>query len=629
MSRHRNLRNIDLDEERHDFDDYGHSYEDNYSISPSAEEFIYQRNQPRKDTKLHDFIEEEASSAHNTYDDDDHDQPIEMKIPPAQHHDEPLSRPESRDDADAKNGAARAFSPPSRVVKIGGSKVTTGFRPNQSSPMLSNLVVDRLKISDPNATLVSNATSSSRNQSPLKHVPSAAKLGQLVSTPRLKARPLNVKPVLNLVVVGHVDAGKSTLMGHFLYLMGQVNQKTMHKYKQDSQKIGKGSFAFAWVLDEGTEERARGVTIDVARARFVTQQFDVVLLDAPGHRDFIPNMISGAAQADAAILVVNATTGEFETGFDLGGQTREHTMLIRSLGVTQLIVAVNKLDTVDWSRQRFDDIVNKMRNFLKQTGYSKPEFVPCCGLTGVNLTRRNTTEQPCPLLYDWYKGPCLLEAIDNFAPPEQNVDSPLRFTISDIFRGVSSTTPLISGKVETGSIQYNDKVVIMPSSQAAIVKSVQTDESIDAAVAYAGDQCILALTSTDLANVSVGDVLCHPESPISVAQRFEARLVFFNMNRPVLSGSPVVIHCNSNHRSGFISKLVSQINSKTGEVIKLKPRCLSKHSSGLVEISTEKALCLELYSQNKILGRVTLRSEGVTIAAGVVTKLVKQTERSD
>jgi elongation factor 1 alpha-like protein len=217
------------------------------------------------------------------------------------------------------------------------------------------------------------------------------------------------KAQINLVVVGHVDAGKSTLMGHLLYLLGNVSKRVMHKNEVESQKVGKASFAYAWVLDETGEERTRGITMDVGQQEFETEHRRVMLLDAPGHRDFIPNMITGAAQADVSVLVVNAATGEFEAGFESGGQTREHAMLVRSLGVKQMAVAVNKMDTVDWSAERFADIVSKLKLFLKQAGFRELDvsYVPCSGLTAENLVKPSTV----PELTSWYGGPTLLATI--------------------------------------------------------------------------------------------------------------------------------------------------------------------------------------------------------------------------
>jgi len=235
----------------------------------------------------------------------------------------------------------------------------------------------------------------------------------------------DAKEAINLIVIGHVDSGKSTLMGHLLFQLGQVSQKIMHKYEQESRKLGKQSFMYAWLLDETEEERERGITMDVGQNRFETDHRVVTLLDAPGHKDFIPNMISGAYQADVAVLVVNATTGEFEAGFESGGQTREHALLVRSLGVSQLCIAVNKLDTVDWSHERFNNIRDKLKVFLtKQAGFRESDlnFIPCSGLTGENLTKVSSSQT----LKSWYQGPTLVEVVDTMKTPVRDIDKPFR-----------------------------------------------------------------------------------------------------------------------------------------------------------------------------------------------------------
>lgn len=212
-----------------------------------------------------------------------------------------------------------------------------------------------------------------------------------------------------MIIIGHVDAGKSTLMGHLLCAMGEINQRIMHKNEVESRKIGKQSFAYAWVLDETGEERERGITMDIGKSVFETKTKKVTLLDAPGHRDFIPNMITGAVQADVALMVVDATRGEFETGFDLGGQTREHALLARALGIGQIAVVINKLDNVKWVKSRFDEIRTSLSVFLKQVGFRDKDvsYIPCSGLTGQNLIGKPTEN----LLTQWYDGPCLLDVI--------------------------------------------------------------------------------------------------------------------------------------------------------------------------------------------------------------------------
>lgn len=186
----------------------------------------------------------------------------------------------------------------------------------------------------------------------------------------------NLKPVVNLVVCGHVDAGKSTLMGHLLYLKGLIDTKTMRKYEKESREIGKSSFKFAWVLDSNEAERSRGVTVDVAVRHFETSKRLVTLLDAPGHRDFVPNMISGASQADFGILVVDSSIGEFERGFAADGQSKEHGVLLKSCGIPKIILAVNKMDSLDWNHERYNEVLLQVFNFLKTLGYKESDVIP-------------------------------------------------------------------------------------------------------------------------------------------------------------------------------------------------------------------------------------------------------------
>ncbi|BFZ17061.1 hypothetical protein BsWGS_20100 [Bradybaena similaris] len=429
------------------------------------------------------------------------------------------------------------------------------------------------------------------------------------------------KELLNLVVIGHVDAGKSTLMGHVLYQLGTVNKKTMHKYEQESKKLGKSSFAYAWVLDETDEERARGVTMDVAQTRFETEKKIVTLLDAPGHKDFIPNMITGASQADVAVLVINATKGEFETGFDAGGQTREHALLARSLGVGQVIVAVNKMDTVDWAEERYQLIVKKIGQFLtKQAGFKESDifFIPCSGLSGENLTRPPTD----PNMTSWYKnGVTLVQQIDNLRPPTRPIDKPFRLNVSDVFKGVG-TGFNVAGRVGSGYVQPGDKVFILPAGVAANIRNVFIDDQ-QVALAFAGDHVNLTLSGVDMANVNIGSCLCDPASPAKSATRIRAKIAIFNIDIPITKGFPVVFHYQAINEPAVIKRLLSQLNRATGEVIKKKPRCLVKNTSAIVEIELERSMCLELYTEFKDLGRFMLRSGGHTIAAGLVEELLQ------
>ncbi|XP_032825109.2 HBS1-like protein isoform X2 [Petromyzon marinus] len=425
------------------------------------------------------------------------------------------------------------------------------------------------------------------------------------------------KQLINLVVIGHVDAGKSTLMGHLLYLLGNVNKRAMHKYEQESKKAGKASFAYAWVLDETGEERERGVTMDVGLTKFESKTKLVTLMDAPGHKDFIPNMITGAAQADVALLVVDSITGEFEAGFEAGGQTREHALLVRSLGVTQLAVAINKMDMLNWSKERFEEITSKLGQFLKQAGFKESDvtYIPTSGLSGENLAMRSKDEK----LTSWYSGPCLLDCIDSFRPPQRPVDKPCRLCVSDVFKDVGAGFS-VAGKVEAGYVQTGDRLVVMPANEMCTVKGITLhDEPMDWAAA--GDHVTLNVTGMDMIKVGVGSVVCDPKEPIRASTRVRARILIFNIDLPITRGFPVLLHYQTVSEPAVIKKLISVLHKSTGEVVKTKPRCLQKGQNAMVELQMQRPVCLERYKDFRELGRFMLRYSGSTIAAGVVTEI--------
>ncbi|KAG9302906.1 hypothetical protein G9A89_022322 [Geosiphon pyriformis] len=468
-----------------------------------------------------------------------------------------------------------------------------------------------------------NPTSSS---STLKNSP---KISQVKPPPKLskridvlaeyKKRSLD-KESMNLVVIGHVDAGKSTLMGHLLYLLGEVNEKTIKKYERDSQKIGKSSFAYAWVLDETGEERNRGITMDIAITNFETEHRRFTLLDAPGHRDFIPNMISGAAQADVAILVVDATTGEFEAGFEANGQTKEHALLVRSLGVQQLVVAINKLDVVKWSKERFQEIETKLNGFLTQVGFKRDKvaFIPCSGMTGENLLIRSTTN------LTWYTGPTMIQQIDVFEPPPRLLERPFRLAITDFFKGGigNSGGVSVAGRIEAGTIQIGEQMMVVPGGEYGIVKAIEvSDES--AKWAAAGDYTLMTLTGLDIMQLSTGAILCSPFHPVPVTSHFLAQIVVFDVKVPITRGLPVILHHQSLDEPASVIKLVAVMDKSTGEIIKKNPRHLSKSTTATVEIKlTNRPIPLETFKENKESGRVTLRRGGDTVAAGVVIDIL-------
>jgi len=446
----------------------------------------------------------------------------------------------------------------------------------------------------------------------------------LNETPKVKSKHLDVlnefekshsKPSANFVVIGHVDAGKSTLMGRLLHDLKVVDQRTIEKYRKEAENIGKSSFALAWVMDQGTEERERGVTIDTANHQFSTANTTFTILDAPGHRDFIPNMIAGASQADFAVLVIDASTGNFESG--LKGQTKEHTLLVRSMGVQRLIVAVNKLDTLSWSQSRFDEISQQTSAFLTAAGFlaKNISFVPCSGLTGDNIVNSSTV----PSL-KWYTGPPLLSLLESSEPISRALSKPisralskpLRITIDDVFRGTTQSPLSISGRIDAGSVQVADTILILPASQTATIKSLDRgdgDGPIDWAVA--GQNVVLHLSDIEAKFLRPGDIICAPTAPIPCIKSFTVKLLAFEHVLPM----HIELHKGRLHVSGRIVRLVAVLDKSTGEKGKGKgkrPKLIRPGEVARVEVEVDEAVPLEGGR------RVVLRAEGATVGAGLV-----------
>ncbi|XP_024946830.1 HBS1-like protein isoform X2 [Cephus cinctus] len=699
MSRHRDVRSMNYSDEYDGYDDvYGHSVEDDYCVSPSAEQFMFDRNKRQniasyfteedivegnedmdntttlvppgtsfthKSTELSNLDAAKLSSCieaiRNVIGDTVSDSTLIEKILQSNFNTEAaldaILKESSPKDTTGNKTASKAapfqtgVSPAVRVVPAATRSIVKGF--DLSGSDNSDLVHSRISSSSRSQSPSSGQNSpdikrkddqnqkdkrtlivsSSKSNTPSRCQSPASGRATPESESKCREKSLSIenkidamtayrkkrgdaKEQLHLVVVGHVDAGKSTLLGRLLCDLDQVPARLIHKYQQESKKIGKQSFAYAWVLDETGEERERGITMDVGHSKFETATKSVTILDAPGHKDFIPNMITGATQADVALLVVDATRGEFETGFDSGGQTREHALLLRSLGITQLAVVVNKLDTVGWSKERFNEIVEKMNIFLKQAGFRDAvPFVPCSGLSGENLVMEPKEEG----LSSWYTGPTLVSVIDSFKCPERPINKPFRFSVNDIFKGTGSGF-CVSGHVETGMVSVSDKVLVLPYNEVALVRGLQIDD-ISITSAFAGDHVALTLSGIEQQSVAVGDILCTPQYPVRTTTRFEAHIVLFAVATPITKGLPVVMHQQSLVEPAVIVRLIAQLHRGTGEIIKKKPRCLPKNSSAIVEIRTQRPIGMELYKDVKQLGRVMLRVAGTTVAAGLVTKI--------
>ncbi|KAK9455295.1 hypothetical protein V1511DRAFT_469651 [Dipodascopsis uninucleata] len=428
----------------------------------------------------------------------------------------------------------------------------------------------------------------------------------------------NRKPSINFVVVGHVDAGKSTLMGRLLVDIGAVDQRTMQKYKKDSASLGKGSFAFAWILDQSEEERRRGVTMDIAMNMFESEKVSFTILDAPGHKDFVPNMIAGASEADFALLVIDASANAFEAGFHQSGQTREHVFLVRSLGVQKLIVAVNKLDNINWSETRYNEIKDTLLPFLATAGFAESQtvFIPCSGLNGDNIVKQS---DQYGLL--WYTGKTLLGELENLSTIKRDIRSALRLSLTDVFKGTTSNVVNITGRINGGNVQVGETILAVPSNETAVVKDiiVGTEPS---QWAVAGDNVQIGLTNIDIIHLRAGDILCSIKEPVRCATVLKARIIVFDLRIPLIKGSTVIIYRGRTSEAAKISKLISTLD-KAGKVIKNKPRHLISGQSALIEIEVlNKCFPTESFKKNKDLGRIVLRQEGNTVAAGIIEEVL-------
>lgn len=426
---------------------------------------------------------------------------------------------------------------------------------------------------------------------------------------------------LNLAIVGHIDSGKSTLSGRLLHLLGQISQKEMHKYEKEAKLQGKGSFSYAWALDESAEERERGITMAVAIAYFDSKNYHVVVLDSPGHKDFIPNMISGATQADAAVLVIDASYGSFEAGMDrTEGQTKEHAQLVRRFGVDQIIVAINKMDVIQYSEERFNSIKVQVGSFLRSCGFkdSSVLWIPLSVMENQNLVVPASDVR----LLSWYHGPYLLDAIDSLQPPARDFSRPLIMPICDVIKSRSLGQVSACGKLVAGALRSGVKVLVLPSGDVGTVRSIERD-SQPCSIARAGDNVAVTLQSVDGAFMMAGDVICHPEFPVAVADHLELKIRILEASVPILIGSQLEFFIHHAKEAASVVRIVSLLDSKTGEVTKKAPRCLMSKQSAVVEVVLQKAVCVEEFSNCRALGRAFLRASGRTVAVGVVNRVIQ------
>ncbi|KAM5565099.1 HBS1-like protein [Rosa sericea] len=426
---------------------------------------------------------------------------------------------------------------------------------------------------------------------------------------------------LNLAIVGHVDSGKSTLSGRLLHLLGRISKKEMHKNEKEAKSQGKGSFAYAWALDESVEERERGITMSVAVAYFDSKKYKVVVLDSPGHRDFVPNMISGATQADAAVLVVDGSHGAFEAGMK-GGQTKEHAQIIKSFGVKQIIVAVNKMDVVGYSKDRFDEIKHTLGTFLWRSCRFEDSsvcWVPLSAMENQNLVSAPSDDR----LLSWYGGLCFLDAVDSLQPPKRESEKSLLMPICDVIKS-SKGQVSACGKLQAGALQNGLKVRVMPSGELGTVRSLERDGSQSCSTATAGDNVAVTIQGIDDRHVMAGGVLCDPDVPVAFAKHLELNVQLLDGAKPMLVGSQLEFHIHHAKEAARVVKIASLLDPKTLKVAKRSPRCLLAKQVAVIEVVLQGPVCVVEYSKCRALGNVSLRALGNTVALGKVTGIIEK-----
>nr|AYV89222.1 elongation factor 1-alpha [Tetranychus evansi] len=443
------------------------------------------------------------------------------------------------------------------------------------------------------------------------------------------------KTHINIVVIGHVDSGKSTTTGHLIYKCGGIDKRTIEKFEKEAAEMGKGSFKYAWVLDKLKAERERGITIDITLWKFETPKYYVTVIDAPGHRDFIKNMITGTSQADCAVLICAAGVGEFEAGISKNGQTREHALLAYTLGVKQMIVGVNKMDSAEpkYSQARFEEITKEVSSYIKKIGYNPATvpFVPISGWHGDNMI------EPSPNM-PWYKGwsiekkgtklegKTLLQALDAMDPPSRPVDKPLRLPLQDVYKiGGIGTVPV--GRVETGTIKPGMIVTFAPVNLTTEVKSVEMHhESLTEAVP--GDNVGFNVKNVSVKELRRGYVAGDSKNnPPQATEEFAAQVIVLNHPGQISNGYTPVLDCHTAHIACKFKDIKEKIDRRSGKKLEDNPKSIKSGDAAIVDLVPSKPMCVETFTDFPPLGRFAVRDMRQTVAVGVI-KSVKPKDLS-
>lgn len=391
----------------------------------------------------------------------------------------------------------------------------------------------------------------------------------------------------------------------------------MEKLEKESQELNRESWLYAFALDTDDEEKAKGITVQCGKAFFETDRRRFTILDAPGHKNFVPNMITGAAQADVAILIISARKGEFETGFEKGGQTREHAMLIKTLGIRKLVVAVNKMDesTVMWSRERFDEIVDKLSPFLKGAGFNlktEVEFIPISGFTGYNVF------DPIPDgLCKWYTGPTLLSFLDNMPLWDRNISGPFLMPVVEKYKDNGA---VIGGKIESGKVTKGQSIMLMPQKKVLEVVAVFFEET-EMITAVSGDNVKLKVKGIEEEDIATGNVACDVERPIKTGTVFEVQIAILSCKSIISCGYSAVMHVHMCSEEVSIVEFLQVIDKKTGNPLPKRPFA-RQGEIVRAKIEAKSPICVECFADHPQLGRFSLRDEGKTVAMGKILKII-------
>ncbi len=422
------------------------------------------------------------------------------------------------------------------------------------------------------------------------------------------------KPHINVVFVGHVDHGKSTTVGRLMYDSGVIDEQAMRKLKEKAQELGKAGFEFAFVMDNLKEERERGVTIDLSHKKLVTNKYEVTIIDAPGHKDFIKNMITGAAQADVAFLVVAAGEG-------IMAQTKEHVFLCRTLGVGQMHVVLNKMDTINFDEAKYNAVKAELLKLLASVGYKpdKVNFLPVSSLHGDNIVKRSDKTP-------WYKGPTLAEQLDLLELPEKPTQLPLRVPIQDVYN-ITGIGVVPVGRVETGVMKVGDKVVVVPAREGTGVNGeVKSIEMHHEAITQAepGDNIGFSVRGIGKKDIARGDVLGHVDAPPTMVSEFTAQIIVLNHPSVVTVGYTPVFHIHTAQVACQFSALVKKLDPATGQTLQENPDFIKNGDVAIVKIKPTKPLVIEKQSEIPQMASFAIRDAGQTVAAGKCIDYVKR-----